>query len=49
MSNLKIMIWINYIVGFWNLYLYSVGGKYFNLIIGALNIGVWVFFRRIIK
>ena len=49
MSNLKIMIWINYIVGFWNLYLYSVGDKYFNLIIGALNIGVWVFFRRIIK
>ena len=46
MSNIKIIIWINYIIGFYNLYLFSVGDKLFNLIVGILNIGVWVFFRR---
>ena len=46
MTNLKIIIWINYLIGFYNLYLWSVGDNLFNLIIGALNIGVWVFFRR---
>ena len=47
MSDLKIIIWINYFIGFYNLYLYSLEWHLFNLIIGALNIGVWVFFRRI--
>ena len=49
MSNLKIIIWINYIIGFYNLYLYTAGGWWFNLIVGSLNIGVWVFFRRMVK
>ena len=45
MTNLKIIIWINYLIGFYNLYLWSVGDNLFNLIIGSLNIGVWVFYR----
>ena len=47
MGNKKMIILFNLVIGFYNLYLYSVGDKFFNLIIGALNIGVWAFFRRI--
>mgnify|MGYP001286784742 CR=1 FL=1 len=47
MSNKKMIVLFNLVIGFYNLYLYSVGDKLFNLIIGALNIGVWAFFRRI--
>ena len=47
MTKMNIILWINYLLGFYNLYLYSVGGKWFNLIVGSLNIGVCVFFRRL--
>ena len=46
MTKMTAILWINYVLGFYNLYLYSVGGSWFNLIVGSLNIGVWVFFRR---
>jgi len=46
MTNKKIIIWVNLILGLYNLYLYSIEWGLFNLIIGALNIGVWVFFRK---
>ena len=35
----------NLIIGIYNLYLFSVGQSVFNLVIGSMNIGVWVFFR----
>ena len=41
-------LWLNLIIGFWNLYLYTDGGGLFNLIIGSLNIGVWVFNRHLV-
>jgi len=37
--------WLNLVVGFFNLYLFSMGGGLHLLGIGALNIGVWVFSR----
>tara|TARA_R110001592_G_scaffold39922_1_gene131236 strand:+ start:291 stop:449 length:159 start_codon:yes stop_codon:yes gene_type:complete len=46
MTDKKMIVWFNLIIGFYNLYLYSVGDNLFNLIIGALNIGVWVFFSE---
>jgi len=46
MSNKKMVIWVNLLIGFYNLYLYSIEWNLFNLIIGSLNVGVWVFFRR---
>ena len=51
MSNEKIkdlstVVWINLILGLYNLYCFSVGHMIFNLIVGALNVGVWVFFRK---
>ena len=44
---LSFAIKINLIVGIYNLYLYSVSGLLFNIVIGSMNIGVWVFFRDI--
>ena len=46
-KKIKYIVWINYLLGFYNLYLYSAGGSWFNLVVGSLNIGVWVFFRRV--
>ena len=44
----KYVIWFNLFIGLYNLYLYVNGGDLFwNFIIGSLNIGVWVFNRKI--
>ena len=46
-ENIRAAAWLNLFIGFYNIYLWSVGGSWFwNLLIGALNIGVWVFFRK---
>ena len=45
MELLKFAIQINLIVGMYNIALYAYGNTIFNLIIGSLNVGVWVFFR----
>ncbi len=37
---------INLLVGIYNMYLYVNGDWWFNLLIGSLNIGVWVFNRN---
>jgi len=42
---LKFSIKINLIIGIYNLFLFSYGNTIFNLVIGSINIGVWVFFR----
>ena len=43
---LEIMIWINLMLGVYNLYGFVTINSYFNLIIGILNIGIWVFNRN---
>ena len=40
-------LWFNFFIGVYNLYLYTNGDWWFNLIVGSLNIGVWVFNRKI--
>ena len=42
---LKFAISINLFIGLYNIFLYAYANSIFNLIIGSLNIGVWVFFR----
>ena len=42
----KYAAWLNLFIGFYNIYLYSIEWNLFNIIIGSLNIGVWVFFRN---
>ena len=45
-EGLRYSAWLNLIIGFYNMYLYAQGDYWFNLLIGSLNIGVWVFFRN---
>ena len=45
-EGIRASAWLNLFIGFYNMYLYGVGSKWFNLIVGTLNIGVWVFFRN---
>ena len=42
----KTIIWSNLFIGIYNLYLFDELNSMFHLILGALNIGVWVFFRN---
>ena len=43
---IKYILWINLALGFQNLYFYVNNDSLFNFAIGALNIGVWVFYRN---
>jgi len=45
-ENIIAAAWLNLFIGFYNIYLYSQGDLLFNLVVGSLNIGVWVFFRK---
>ena len=49
MSEIRMVIWLNLIIGLYNMYIFGIGDKWFNLIVGSLNIAVWVFFRRVEK
>ena len=45
---IKYSAWLNLFIGIYNLYLHTNGGDFFwNFLIGSLNIGVWVFYRKI--
>ena len=44
---LRYIIWFNLFVGIYNLYLYGIEWHLFNLIVGSLNVGVWVFNRKV--
>ncbi len=43
---LKKTIWFNLLIGVYNLFVYTSMNSYFHLILGSLNIGVWVFYRE---
>ena len=42
---LEIIIWTNLIIGIYNLFIFINVDSYFHLILGILNVGVWVFNR----
>ena len=44
-TKMKYILWINLVLGLQNLYFYVNNDSLFNFAIGALNIGVWVFYR----
>ena len=46
MKDLSTAAWLNLVLGIYNIYCFSIGHLLFNLVIGILNIGVWVFFRK---
>ena len=45
-KDLSTVAWLNLVIGIYNIYCFSVGHLMFNLIVGILNVGVWVFFRK---
>ena len=42
---IKLILKLNLILGLYNLFLFCQGNLIFNLLIGSLNVGIWVFFR----
>ena len=42
---LKYVLWVNLAFGLQNLYFYVNNDSLFDLVVGAINIGVWVFYR----
>ena len=41
--------WLNLLIGVLNLYYFSVGAGHYLLAIGALNVVVWAFTRKLRK
>ena len=44
-KRLEAIIWINLIIGIYNLSAFVNMNSYFHLVLGSLNIGVWAFNR----
>ena len=44
-ETLEIALWFNLIIGIYNLFIFADMNSYFHLVLGSLNIGVWVFNR----
>ena len=45
-ETLEMAIWINLVIGLYNLFIFANMDSYFHFILGSLNIGVWVFNRH---
>ena len=43
---LKWTIWFNLFIGIYNLYVFNEMNSLFHLVLGSVNVGVWVFFRE---
>ena len=45
-QNIKYIIWFNLLIGIYNLYMFNEMNSIFHLVLGTMNIGVWVFCRE---
>ena len=45
-KSLAYVVWFNLLMGLYNLYIFKQDDTIFNLSVGILNIGVWVFLRN---
>ena len=45
-QNIKSIIWFNLFIGMYNLYMFNEMNSIFHLVLGTMNIGVWVFCRE---
>ena len=43
---LRLTIWFNLFIGIYNLYIFNEINSLFHLVLGSVNIAVWVFFRE---
>ena len=45
-QSIKYIIWFNLFIGIYNLYMFNEINSIFHLVLGSMNIGVWVFCRE---
>ncbi len=45
-ENIKYIIWFNLFIGIYNLHMFNEINSIFHLVLGSMNIGVWVFCRE---
>ncbi len=45
-QTIKYIIWFNLFIGLYNLYMFNEMNSIFHLVLGSMNIGVWVFCRE---
>ena len=45
-QTIKYIIWFNLFIGLYNLYMFNEMNSFFHLVLGSLNIAVWVFSRE---
>ncbi len=45
-QTIKYIIWFNLFIGIYNLYMFNELNSIFHLVLGSMNIGVWVFNRQ---
>ena len=45
-QTIKSIIWFNLFIGIYNIYVFNELDSIFHLVLGSLNIGVWVFCRE---
>ena len=45
-EKLKLTIWFNLFIGIYNLYIFIEMNSLIHLVLGSVNIAVWVFFRE---
>ena len=43
---LSLTIWFNLLIGIYNLYIFNEMSSTFHLVLGIINVGVWVFNRH---
>ena len=43
---IKMTIWFNLFIGIYNIHVFNELNSIFHLVLGSLNIGVWVFYRQ---
>ena len=46
LQNIKMVIWFNLFIGIYNIYMFNEMDSIFHLVLGSMNIGVWVFCRE---
>ena len=45
-QTIKYIIWFNLFIAIYNLYMFNELNSIFHLVLGSMNIGVWVFCRE---
>ena len=45
-QTIKYVIWFNLFIGIYNIYMFNEINSIFHLVLGSMNIGVWVFCRE---